>query len=217
MPRMNKECFEKELATTWEWKLQKGFPTTLTQFGIFLLSMDFSRCPHLSRCSLLHAPWVVEGTETPRRVKTRMFFWLFSPGISGVSTSTMVFNIQPLTRRIGLTSAIKQFLYGVMDMSTHLEIFQQESYYILYYMGMCRLPSFRPGHLAPCSLLREATGHGAQFRREWVDKKRAHLTHMSIVHPFVDHFFRESEDEPPSRMDHPLQSGFFTLLRIEIF
>jgi hypothetical protein len=43
----------------------------------------------------------------------------------------MVFKIQALTRRIGLTSAIKQwvFLYGVMDMSTHLEIFQQESHF----------------------------------------------------------------------------------------
>jgi len=114
---------------------QNCFRTTFECF--FYSAMDFSRCPHLFLvvlCSTL----VVEATESSRRVKTRIFLWCgyFSRGISGLSTSTLVFKIQALTRRIGFTSAIKQwvFLYGVMDMSTHLEIFQQESH--------CTTPEF---------------------------------------------------------------------------
>jgi len=56
----------------------------------------------------------------------------------------------------------------------------------LYYIRICRLPAFRPGHLASCSLLGETTGHGAQFRREWVDMNELN------VHPFVDHFFENA-------------------------
>jgi len=94
----------------------------LFRYGFFKMSSS------LSRCSLLHAGCGGNGGFEKSEDNNLPLVRLFSRAISGVSTSTMVFNIQVLTRRIGLTSAIKQwvFLYGVMDMSTHLEIFQQE-------------------------------------------------------------------------------------------
>jgi len=80
----------------------------LFHYGFFKMSSS------LSRCSLLHA-----GCGGFEKSEDNLIF-------RRVSTSTMVSNIQALTRRIGLTSAIKHWvlLYGVMDMSTHLEIFQ---------------------------------------------------------------------------------------------
>lgn len=109
---------------------QNGFHT---QFRILLLFHDgfFKMSSSLSPCSLLHAGCGGNGGFEKSEDWNLSLVWFFSRGISGVSTSTMVFKIQALTRRIGLTSAIKQwvFLYGVLDMSTHLEIFQQESHF----------------------------------------------------------------------------------------
>jgi len=122
--RTNQECFENELGMTSE-----RFSHGISNASILLFHIFYKMSSSLARRSLLHTGCGGNGVFEKSEDKNLPLVWLFSRGISGVSTSTMVFKIQALTRRIGLTSAIKQwvFLYGVTDISTHLEIFQQES------------------------------------------------------------------------------------------
>jgi len=67
----------------------------------------FKMSSSLSPCSLLHVGCGGNGGFEKSEDEYLPLVWLFFRGISGVSTSTMVFKIQALTRRIGLTSAIK--------------------------------------------------------------------------------------------------------------
>jgi hypothetical protein len=184
---------------------QNGFRT---QFRIFYSTTDFSRCPHLSRGSLLHFGCGGNGVFEKSEDKD-LPSW-FSRGISGVSTSTMVFKIQALTRRIGFTSAIKQWVFDMefMDMSTHLEIFHQESHFTSEFAVVppSVLDIFLP---APFWGRQQVVVHSSE---------ESGLTTSSSYIPswIISSGFQE--DAAPSRMDHPLQSvpqsGFFCLLRI---
>jgi len=146
-------------------------------------------------CSTL----VVEATEASSRMKTRIFLRVvFSRGISGLSTSTMVFKIQALTRRIGFT--IKQWVFYMefMDMSTHLEIFHQESHFTSEFA------------VVPPSVLDILLPAPFWGRQQVVvhSSEEGGLTTSSSYIPLWIISSGFQEDEAPSRMDHPLQSWF---------
>jgi len=197
--RTNKEFFENELGTTSE---------RISNASIPLLHIFFKMSSSLTRCSLLHTGCGDNGVFEKSEDKNLPLVWLFSRGISGVSTSTVVFKNQALTRRIGLLLLCKQwvFLYGVMDISTHLEIFQQESHFTTSEFAV--IPSSVLDILLPAPFLGETTGRGAQFRREWIDMKEL------IVHPFVDHIFA-SECQDFKRMQ--LHPGWTIRFRVVYF